>query len=153
MDFGSQYDKIFRYCYYKIKNQDIAEDLTQDTFLRFLKSGYREQGKQLQYLYTIARNLCIDHYRKNNVDMLIPVDDEQISESLQMEDNIAMRSDVWRVLGTLSEEDREILLLRYVNEEKDAVICKVFGISRFSLYRRLRKLRSVLREQLSDYLS
>ena len=153
MDFGSQYDKIFRYCYYKIKNQDIAEDLTQDTFLRFLKSGYREQGKQLQYLYTIARNLCIDHYRKNNVDMLIPVDDEQIKESLQMEDNIAMRSDVWRVLGTLSEEDREILLLRYVNEEKDAVICKVFGISRFSLYRRLRKLRSVLREQLSDYLS
>ena len=47
MDFDVQYDKIYRYCYYKVKDKNRAEDITQETFLCFLNSGYQEQGKQL----------------------------------------------------------------------------------------------------------
>ena len=65
MDYEAQYDKIYRYCYYKVNNAAVAEDITQETFLRFLEnSTYKENGKELNYLYTIARNLCIDEYRK-----------------------------------------------------------------------------------------
>lgn len=67
MDFEEQYDKIYRYAYYKMKQAEIAEDITQETFLRFLESDtYRNTGQALQYLYTIARNLCMDEFRKSS---------------------------------------------------------------------------------------
>ena len=39
MDIEEQYDKIYRYCYFKLSNQQLAEDITQETFLRFLESN------------------------------------------------------------------------------------------------------------------
>ena len=65
MNIEDEYDKIFRFCYWKVRSKEIAEDLTQETFLRFLDSQYAEQGKRIRYLYTIARNLCIDESRKH----------------------------------------------------------------------------------------
>jgi len=60
-----QYDKIYKYCYFKVKDKQTAEDLTQETFLRyFSQKSYINKGKPLAYLYTIAKNLCIDFYRK-----------------------------------------------------------------------------------------
>lgn len=51
-----QYDKIYKYCYFKVKNKDIAEDLTQETFLKyFSQTSYINRGKLLAYLYTIAK--------------------------------------------------------------------------------------------------
>ena len=63
LDLETQYDKIYRYCYFKLGSRETAEDITQETFLRFLERGYGERDA-LPYLYTIARNLCIDEYRK-----------------------------------------------------------------------------------------
>ena len=61
MDLEEQYDKIYRYCYFKVNRREIAEDITQETFLRFLEnSNYANTGKAMQYLYTFARNLCVD---------------------------------------------------------------------------------------------
>ena len=49
------YDKIYKYCYFKVNNKDVAEDLTQDTFLKyFSQNAYIDKGKPLAYLYTIA---------------------------------------------------------------------------------------------------
>ena len=67
MDIEEQYDKIFHYCYYRIRDKNVAEDITQEVFLRFYNSNYVEQQKEIRYLYTIARNLCIDEYRKRNI--------------------------------------------------------------------------------------
>ena len=61
MDLSAQYDKIYRYCCFHLRDPQLAEDLTQETFLRFYRqASYQEQGKALAYLYTIARNLCLD---------------------------------------------------------------------------------------------
>jgi len=59
LDLKDQYDRILRYCFHKVHNRDTAEDITQETFLRFLEHPqYHNIGKDLQYLYTIAGNLC-----------------------------------------------------------------------------------------------
>ena len=59
LDLSEQYDKIYRYCYFKVNDRCAAEDLAQETFLRYFShTPYISRGKQLAYLYTIARNLC-----------------------------------------------------------------------------------------------
>lgn len=148
MKLEEQYDKIYRYCYFKVHHRELAEDLTQETFLRFLEStGYRNTGQSLRYLYTIARNLCIDEYRKKKVEPL----NEMLSETLAdryTEDSMAEQLSVRIALTALGEEDRELLLLRYANELPVSVIGKFLKISRFAVYRRLAQAEKELRKNL-----
>lgn len=129
MDIEEQYDKIYRYCYFKLSNQQLAEDITQETFLRFLESNtYYEKGKKLRYLYTIAHNLCVDIYRSKTED---PLTEELWSEDKENEilTSIALKD----ALHRLTREEQEILLLRYVNEVPVSVICGILKVSRLSL--------------------
>ena len=59
MDLEELYDKVYRYCYMKLRHPQAAEDMTQEAFLRFLRVyEEKELKKKTAYLYTIARNLC-----------------------------------------------------------------------------------------------
>ena len=72
LDVEEQYDKIYRYCYFKLHNRQIAEDITQETFLRYFQRYDHVTGREaLKCLYTIARNLCIDEYRKRTGERML----------------------------------------------------------------------------------
>lgn len=146
MDYEAQYDKIYRYCYFKLQNQTVAEDVTQETFLRFLEnSTYKEWGKELNYLYTIARNLCIDESRKRVLEEL----PEEVSEEGPEErviESVVMK----QAMEVLTIEERELVLLRYVNEVPVKVICELRGCSRFSLNRQIKQMLKKLRENLQE---
>ena len=63
LDIDQHYEKIYKYCYFRLHSRDLAEDITQETFLRFFTSDtYRDTGQALQYLYTVA---CGGIYWKN----------------------------------------------------------------------------------------
>ncbi len=143
MDIENYYDKIYRYICFKVNNKSLAEDLTQETFLRFLKSESKEPER---YLYTIARNLCIDEFRR--IKPVSTEDEEMLVVSEGFEDEILEKQTISGALKKLSEEDREIVILRFVNEEPVGEIAKMFGISRFALTRRLNKAKSLLKEEL-----
>ncbi len=65
-DIKEQYDKIYRYCYFKLQNADLAEDITQEAFLKLYEHyGFLSGTGAIKALYTIAGNLCIDEFRKN----------------------------------------------------------------------------------------
>ena len=52
MDLKEQYEKLLKYCYMKMKDRNLAEDIVQETFLRFWQSkSYRDTGKEMAYLY------------------------------------------------------------------------------------------------------
>ena len=143
MDIESYYDKIYRYIYFKINNKTLAEDLTQETFLRFLRSDCNEPER---YLYTIAGNLCIDEYRR-----IKPVytEDEEITQVEEGFEEGVLEKQVWiNALKYLSDEDREMVVLRFVNDEPIGEIAKLYGISRFALTRRLNKAKTLLKEGL-----
>ena len=149
MDLEEQYDKIYRYCYFKVHNRELAEDITQETFLRFLGSeSYSDSGKGIRYLYTIARNLCIDEYRKPSPEEY----EEDELEGMQIteghEEDVINKLVLKEALSKLSEEDRELVLLRYVNEVSVGTICNIFGMSRFALYRRLNKILEGMKKDL-----
>lgn len=141
-----QYDKIYRYCYFKLHKREAAEDITQETFLRYLKH-YSDKIPEwdLRYLYRIAHNLCVDEYRKRILEPL----PEDLSEEDHAEVSITA---LWlrNALGKLSEKEREILLLRYANEVPNNVICQVLGISRFVLYREMKNALQKLRKELGE---
>ena len=139
MDIEEEYDKIFRFCYWKVHDKEIAEDLTQETFLRFLDSNYDEQGKRIRYLYTIARNLCIDESRKR-IFTEIPDEIPDTGPDNDLTTKVFLR----QVLQQLPEEDLELIIMRYLNMESTENICAVLKISRFSLYRKLRKIQKTL---------
>ena len=146
MDYEAQYDKIYRYCYFKLNNATVAEDITQETFLRFLEnSTYRENGKGLNYLYTIARNLCIDEYRKRVTEELPEeLSDDGAEES--MIESLSMKL----ALGKLTFAERELVLLKFVNEVPVKVICELQECSRFALNRRLKQVLKKLRGYLTE---
>lgn len=145
IDINDQYDKIFRYCYYKIHNRDIAEDLTQDTFLRFLESPhYRDMGKELHYLYTIAGNLCKDAFHRRTAEEL----DENIADDKDYEDFILTNVALGNAIKNLPEEDKEIIILRYINDVPIGVLGELFGMSRFRMSRRIKGILRHLRQTL-----
>lgn len=150
MNLEEQYDKIYRYCYFKVHNRETAEDITQEAFLHFFESGtYQDTGRSLQYLYTIARNLCTDEYRRRRTE---PLDDSFPKGYAEdsTEDTITARLSVRLALAALEETDRELLLLRYVNETPVSVIASLLGISRFAVRRRVMQAVRNLKEQLKE---
>ena len=146
MDIEEQYDKIYRYCYFKLYDDQMAQDITQETFLRFCKQGLNlGSDKELPYLYTIAKNLCIDHFRQRTVESLGEITEEMIDDPTEdWISNLTLRM----TISTLPEDEQELLFLRYVNEISITTICKITGLSRFAVYRKLSKSLKWLKEKL-----
>ena len=146
-----QYDKIYRYCYFRLGRREAAEDVTQEVFLRFLESGtYRSTGKELQYLYTIARNLCIDHYRQKSYTEHSPLPEDAMEDPAggNMEERLVDLLAVREALKELSQEDRELVMLRYGNQVPLGVLGNLFGMSRFAVRRRIKAALAQLEKSL-----
>ena len=148
MDLKTQYDKLLRYCYMKTKDRFIAEDIVQETFLKFWRSHtYEDTGREMAYLYTIARNLCMDEFRKNK-DLNIDDYSELLEGGDSQEENVIDSIAVTTALEKLPEELREIVILRYMSDMSNADIGKVMGISRFSVNRRLKEGLKLLKKYM-----
>lgn len=144
-----QYDKIYRYNYFKLHSRELAEEVTQETFLRYLQNyNCITTTSTLKCLYTIARNLCVDNYRKPQTESL----DESILDNT-MEETLLTKLIVQTALSKLSLDEKELLLLRYVNEVPIATLSKLYGLSRFAIYRKLKCTSNRFREELrkEDY--
>lgn len=138
-----QYEKIFRYCFFKVHDREAAEDITQETFLRFLESpNYTEMNKELRYLYTIAGNLCADHFRKRQAEEL----SENIPDDYDFEDCILTNAALGSAIQSLPQEDRELVVLRYINDVPVSVLAELYGISRFKMGRRIKCILDDLRK-------
>ena len=163
MNLEEYYDDIYRYCFFRMQDHSLAEDLTQEAFLKFLEtSTYHDRGKPLAFLYTIARNLCIDHIRhkKTRPESVINCDISIFSDAAHSTEGTAFSPTasvseltdtsivLVQALQTLSESDREIICLRYVLELNPGEIGRIMNLSRFVAYRRLKRALKLLKNQL-----
>lgn len=145
LDINEQYDKIYRYCYLRVSSRETAEDLTQETFLRYLEHPkYHSVDKTLQLLYTIAGNLCTDEYRRHKTEE-IP---EETASDENIEESVITDYALSEALKKLSAEDREIILLRYINDVPLNVIANIYSMSRFAMNRRIKKILAELHNEL-----
>ena len=118
--------RIFSTIYFLVKNQEMAEDLFQETFIKIIsslmKNHYSEQGKFLPWALRIAHNLVIDHFRKVKLMPMqhdteefsmfdiIPANSRNAVEQMIYDEKIAM---VRGLLDKLPHEQREVVILRH----------------------------------------
>ncbi len=157
LEIEEQYDKIYRYCYFKVQNPHAAEDLTQETFLRyFSQNTYISRGKPLAYLYTIAKNLCVDYFRKQKSSIRELPDEGKLlqktdaGKEMDLDSAIALK----QALSHLTEEKQELLLLRYANQVSVEEISRITNCSRFVVYRKTKEACQELKKYLKkeDFL-
>ena len=123
--------KVYSYIYYSIKNQEQAEDLFQDVFMKIvvrLRSGkYEETGKFYAWVMRVAHNLVIDHFRKSTDEKIISNDETEQDlfndPSLAVNENREEQmikeqlvSDIHELIAKLPESQRQVLLMRYYDD-------------------------------------
>ena len=146
--------KIFQYFYYKTgADRTLAEELTQCVFYKtweYLASNTKKEGiRNIQaFLYRIARNLLVDHWRHGGKEPL-PLFEELIEVSdnaawVKVQDTKFRVLEVVEVLKEVAPQYREVVELKYFAQLEIPEICEVLGKSSNSVYVLLhRALRAV----------
>ena len=158
-------DRIYTYIYLKVRNKDVAEDIFQETFIKVinsLKNGkYSHDGKFASWVTRIAHNLTIDFFRKekqlrtvsnnpeNNIDVFNTtkfaaptIEDEMIQDQIN--------SDVKRLIETLPEEQKEIIILRHYVGMSFKEIANYTDVSINTALGRMRYALLNLRKQITE---
>ena len=151
MDIEQQYDKLLCYCYMKLRDRTLAEDVTQETFIRFFESkDYHSIGKEMAYLYTIARNLCIDYFRKQKEELIedLPAKIQEMPDSSDKVESIVDQLSIEQALDHLTDDEREAVVLRFSGELSVEDIAKSMDISRFAVRRRISSALEKLRKEM-----
>lgn len=142
-DFVRQYyPVILQYCRYRIRDSEYAKDITQETFERFFGKlvEYHHMGKTVNYLYTIAGNLCRDFYQKKT-ELVVEELPEQGENPME---EISDRLDIEMALAKLPEELSEIIILYYFQDRKLKEIAEILQIGLPLVKYRIKKAKEQL---------
>ena len=160
--------KVYTSILILLKDQYLAEDIFQETFIKVIDSlnsgSYKEEGKFLPWVLRIAHNLCIDYFRKvKRKPVIVDSDGNDILESIgfadqNVEDALIKEQSaqtIQSLIKFLPEEQREVLVLRYyadlsfkeISEMTNVSINTALGRMRYALIN-LRKMIDTQKVQL-----
>lgn len=154
--FGELYrlyvEQVFRYLFSKIGNLHEAEDITAQTFLAAFESfdKFRQDGHFASWLFGIARNKAMDHFRRrDNLSSMdesseIPVEDNTLSKVIQTEQEQALS----KLIQALTEKERELLRLRFLAEMSFPEIARFLHRNEEAVKKRTYRLLARLQSQL-----
>lgn len=135
--------KLFNYIYFIVRNQEVAEDIFQETFVKAIvtlqQGRYTAGGKFGAWLTRIAHNLVIDGFRHERNENTISNDESEVdllNDIDLCDDNIEMQmvneqtmADVRRLLETLPDNQREVVYMRYYQDLSFKEIAELTGVS------------------------
>ena len=148
--YRSHLSQVYNYFRYRVGDGPIAEDLTSETFEKAWRS--RERYKRnlsafSTWVFTIARRVAIDHYRRHHIEA--PIDElVHLTTEENMEDWAQKQADFRRLsvlLARLADRDRELVALKYGAGLTNRTIAGLTGLSESNvgviLHRALQTLR------------
>ena len=125
---------VFRYVYYRVGDREVAEDLVGDVFVRALEGlpSYRHTGVPFEaWLYRIAQARVIDHYRRQAVRRVAPLDEQLPDGEETSPDRVAAQSDevrrAWEALTRLTDEQQQVISLRFIAGRSTAEVAALLG--------------------------
>ena len=166
---GRHRKSVFNFILRYVGDKETAEDLLQETFMRVIKGAeaYKRQAKFTTWLYTIARNLCVDqtrrrkHRRHASLDApigseadsgtLLDVIPSNVMASDRKTVNKALYARLQGAIATLGEEQREVFLMREFLDMPFKQIAEVVGVPENTVKSRMRYALEKLRLDLDEY--
>ncbi|MCP2261716.1 RNA polymerase sigma-70 factor, ECF subfamily [Streptoalloteichus tenebrarius] len=162
--FGLLYDRyvdvVYRYVLFRVGDRTLAEDVTSETFLRALRriGSVSYQGRDVgAWFVTIARNLVLDHVKSSRYRLEVPT--AELAESRQVESgpeqevlDEAIHTELLRCVGQLNNDQRECIVLRFMQGLSVAETAKVMGRNEGAIkalqHRAVRRLAQLLPREL-----
>jgi len=151
-------DKIYRFVYLKVNSQEIAQDITSKVFTKGWEA-YKTPNNEIKnpgaFLYQIARNAVVDHYRDKGRANIVSVDaSPEISDPEENAQDKAILSSnidvVKKAMQGLNQEHQDIIIWHYLEDMpiKDIaeLIDKPAGTIRVMLHRGLKELKDIIQE-------
>jgi len=150
--------RVYRYIYYKVNNQFLAEDLTSTVFEKALDHFDKYSSDNAAFstwIFSITRHAIIDYYRTEGKKKYVSLDEaedkpsteESPFEKLQNKDE---KECLNRCISSLSREEQEIIHLKFGAEMSNHQIAEILGISESNtgvkLFRTIKKLKEYFQE-------
>ena len=158
--FGELYDfyvrRIYDFVYYRVSSKEMAEDLTSDIFFKALAkiNSFNPEQKNSSFgawLYRIARNRVIDHYRSHRPVASLEEDENTFSDGGDLAEELKQQEErkiILKYLDILKPEQKELLLLRVWDERSYKEIALITGKSEAALKMAFGRAIKVLRQKM-----
>ncbi|MDT8395953.1 MAG: sigma-70 family RNA polymerase sigma factor [bacterium] len=158
-------NRMYSFCYQFFRNPDIASDLAQETFLRAYRyiKKYDPDKKFSTWLYSIAKNICIDEHRKMGRGKTVSIDDLPPEKIRSTEDSLHLKNPMQismqiqdrmmleEAIGRLPEKYRTVIILCYFQEMPYQEIADVLGLNlnlvKVRIFRAKKRLLEILTEE------
>lgn len=145
--------QIYKYVFVRVgNNKELAEDITQDVFLKAWHSRDTfdpSKSSAKTWLFVIARNKIVDHYRQNNPNTETEVDSAPVlgsHEDQAMDMNVSLQ----QCIKKLSTAEQELINLKYITglsiQEVSQIINKEESATKVACFRALKKLTQLANE-------
>lgn len=158
-------DRLYSYISYIVRNNDMADDLFQETFVKAImtlrQGGYKESGKFYSWLTRIAHNLLIDQFRaERNEGTIYDEDAVSAMHEYAVETDRARESelvneqvlkDVRRLMDHLPDNQREVVYMRYYQDLSFKEISEITGVSINTALGRMRYAILNMRRMAEDH--
>jgi RNA polymerase sigma-70 factor (ECF subfamily) len=145
---------VYRYVFYRVGDASTAEDLTGTVFVRVVENIDRfvYRGRPLlTWVYTIARNVVVDHHRRTGGPVIVPLDERLESGAADVEraaEHALTQQRLARALSRLTEDQRQVIVLKFIeemsNEEAAETLAKTVGAVKSLQHRGLAALQRIL---------
>jgi RNA polymerase sigma-70 factor (ECF subfamily) len=147
-------DPIFRHCYFRLLDREKAKELMQETFIKTFE--YAKKGQPIDniraLLYRIANNLVVDYVRKNKEASLDHLMEAGFDPTGADDNSVKARLEEERIRETLHKldpNDRELIVMRYIDDLKPQEIADMMGLTAnvvsVRIHRALKELKTILR--------
>lgn len=154
---------VYRYCFYHVSSRNLAEDLTQEAFIKAWQ--YIVSGKEIQnfrsFLYRTSRNLIIDYYRQkvskyNKTASLEEMADKKIQDGLIYEKNDDYEKndllrEIFYIMNRLPRIYRDLLVMKYVEDLRPREIAKILNTTNKNISARLKRAERKLNWTLQNF--
>ena len=149
--------RIYQVIYGMVHNSADTQDLSQETFIHAFQGikKFKEKYRFYTWLYRIAINLCINHYKRGKKAQFVPIENGEFYADPNPATDPAkmdLRRAVKKRMALLPEEQKTVFVLRTFEDMSYHDIAEVLNISTGTVMSRLSRAREKLKELLKDYL-
>jgi len=154
--FKEYYKAVRSFVYYKCGDVDMAEDITQDVFVKLWETREKIDKRTIKaYLYTIAQNVTINQLKRKQLFykfQLKPPNDKEFDHPEKLIEMQEYEAKLNEVLALLPDGGREVFLMNRLEDLTYVEIAERLGLSVKAVEKRMSKVLRILREKLGTEL-